>query len=921
MTTTVTAREGRLGSARAARAAIAGIAPTASDRVERLVSLTLGLGLTIWLVLNPPGAWASIAALVLGLAVVWRTGTFRHQAIFMAFAVAAGIASLDYLAWRLQVLNLGALWIAVPLLLAEAFGILHSVGVLYTLWPRPEPELSLTDDATRRPVFIFMPTVNEGVQILRRTVTAAQSAAHRFASAYPGASISIVICNDGFVAGYPSWRDVDDLANELGVRCVTRQTGGGAKAGNIEHARQLVGATGEALLVIFDADQVAEPDFLLATVPLLADPTLGWVQTGQYYSNLDNPVARWAEDQQAIFYRLLCPGKSRLNAAFICGTNVVIRASALDEIGGLPTDSVTEDFAASLKLHQRWRSVFVPGVLATGLGPMDLPSYFTQQRRWAIGTLSAIRTNGREIFLPGHGLDRRQRVQYALAATHYLSGLKDIVFILSPVVFLLTGTPAVKGLLLSTFLWHFLPFLFFSQVAFWWYAGRITSFRGVLIGVLSAPTLVGALFTAASGRRIGFTVTAKTRTSGGKWRYLSTHLILGLLAASSLMVSAPQLSAAKGLSIIWVVYSILCLSAAGWLAWQASGEEPHARPRRSSLARRLSIIRGSRRPVVVAVATTLVASALGLGCVAASALPRTVPVAFTAHPGEPVRYGVSAPGDAGPRSVPSLDLSRADIIGRHQFVTDGFDAAWAQDLHAQGAVPWLTLHFGSAGNELGSGLLAIRNGVHDDDLRRWAGSLREFGRPVYLTVLQFVDANWPETSAVANGGVPQDVRPAWEHIRDIFQAAGATNVGFVWSPAFPDADLTYAPPDSEIDVVQLTVLNYADQHPGPTTSEHEGRDVTRITRSLDVLSRHHPGKPLLLEIGTSLPAGKKAPWLDRVVRASETVDEVVSVVYHEAPPDGDAAAQAWSISSDARAVDQWQRLLATGSLERDEGGR
>ena len=48
------------------------------------------------------------------------------------------------------------------------------------------------------------------------------------------------------------------------------------------------------------------------------------------WENLGNPVARWSNDQQALFYQLLCPGKAAQNAAFICGTNVVLRAAAPD---------------------------------------------------------------------------------------------------------------------------------------------------------------------------------------------------------------------------------------------------------------------------------------------------------------------------------------------------------------------------------------------------------------------------------------------------------------------------------------------------------------------------------------------------------------------------------------------------------------
>src|SRR4029077_20356444 len=221
---------------------------------------------------------------------------------------------------------------------------------------------------------------------------------------------------------------------------------------------------------------------------------VGWVQTGQYYANLDNPVSRWADDQQSMFYNLLCPGKAAMDAAFICGTNVVIRAVALDEIGGLPQDSVTEDFAASIVLHPRWRSIYLNQVLATGLGPLDLPSYLKQQRRWALGTLGVFRTRWRDIFLPKKGgLRLGQRVQYFLACTHYLCGLRDLLFIVIPILFIFTGVPAVRTATLSDYLWHFLPYAILAIAAMWYAARCVTGLRGVVIGFGSFPALLGSL--------------------------------------------------------------------------------------------------------------------------------------------------------------------------------------------------------------------------------------------------------------------------------------------------------------------------------------------------------------------------------------------------------------------------------------------
>ncbi|MBA3826913.1 MAG: glycosyltransferase, partial [Ktedonobacterales bacterium] len=315
--------------------------------------LVVAGGIISWMQI---GGWVVVGALVMAASLMWWQGRTQPHAITMILAFVTTIAALDYLLWRLMVTNWANWWIAVPLVLAEAFGVVHTVGLQVTIWPWHSPALHPTEDPTLRPIFVFIPTVNEGSEILTPTIRATLAAREHYLEVNPQGRVTIVICNDGRVANSPDWQGVEALAQRMGVLCVTRTVGGGAKAGNIENARKLVGATGDALLVIFDADQVAKPEFFLKLIAPFADPTVGWVQSGQYYGNKENPVARWAHDQQALFYRVLCGGKAAQNAAFICGTNVMLRAAALDQIGGLPQDSVTEDFAASIRLHTRWRS-------------------------------------------------------------------------------------------------------------------------------------------------------------------------------------------------------------------------------------------------------------------------------------------------------------------------------------------------------------------------------------------------------------------------------------------------------------------------------------------------------------------------------------------------------------------------------------
>lgn len=529
------------------------------------------------------GLWALLAAVPLWLLleVAGRRNETCRSLLRKVLAVAVSVSALDYGCWRMSVINWEDSWVALPLFAAEAFGIFQVLGFHYTVWPRPQPRLEFTEDPARRPIYLFIPTVNEGAEIVERTTRGALAARERFLGQHPEGRVTIVICNDGCAAQAPGWQEIERLAERLGVLCLTRPVGGGAKAGNVEFARERTGATGEALVGVFDADMTPEAGFLVQTVPPFADPGVGWVQTGQYYRNLENPVARWADDQQALFFRVLCPGKAALNANFLCGTNFLVRAAALDEIGGLPQDSLTEDFAASVLLHARWRSVYLPDVLATGLGPVDLPSYFSQQQRWAMGTFGVLRRHWRLIFLPQPGgLSLPQRIQYALSGTHYLCGLCQLIFLLTPLLYLLTHASPFAPVSLPLFLVHFGPYWLLSQLAFWSAAGRRAHLRGTTLGYGSTPVLLRSLSALFSQKPRRFVVTAKKRQATSSWRSLLPQgialgaCLLGLAGALAGAARSPLLL----LSAYWLCYTLALLCAVLWLGysdWRIDRKAPH----------------------------------------------------------------------------------------------------------------------------------------------------------------------------------------------------------------------------------------------------------------------------------------------------------------------------------------------------------
>src|SRR5258708_15968654 len=108
-------------------------------------------------------------------------------------------------------------------------------------------------------------------------------------------------------------------------------------------------------MLSLDADFVPKPEFLTRCIALMRDLSIGIVQTPQHLVNPDPiqgnlALSRVWPDEQRYFFDVLMASKDAWGAAFCCGTSSVIRFNALMQIGGFPTDSVTEDYLVTLPL-------------------------------------------------------------------------------------------------------------------------------------------------------------------------------------------------------------------------------------------------------------------------------------------------------------------------------------------------------------------------------------------------------------------------------------------------------------------------------------------------------------------------------------------------------------------------------------------
>ncbi|HEX2050095.1 MAG TPA: glycosyltransferase [Actinomycetota bacterium] len=361
---------------------------------------------------------------------------WRNRRTTRALVLANLMAASFYVAWWFMPGHVGTAPLFALLALAEAFNLMHLLGFWWATWAtRFDPPVPVSTPFT---VDVFITTYGEAVDVVERTV--------RAAVAMDGPHKTFLLDD----ACRPEMRR---MAVAAGAHYVERRSSKGAKAGNINHALAL---TNGQLAVIFDADHVPRRDFLTHVLGYFEEDDVAFVQTPQFYGNArDNEIARGAFQQQAIFYGPICRGKEGLGAAFCCGTNVVFRRAALDEVGGFDENTVVEDFVTSMHLHRKgWRSIYYPYVLAEGLGPTNLKSYFVQQFRWARGSVGALLTG--EPFK--RGFTPTQRFQYFLATTFYLTGLITPIYVLLPILYLLGGWSAFSADS-GSFVFFYAPYL------------------------------------------------------------------------------------------------------------------------------------------------------------------------------------------------------------------------------------------------------------------------------------------------------------------------------------------------------------------------------------------------------------------------------------------------------------------------------
>jgi cellulose synthase/poly-beta-1,6-N-acetylglucosamine synthase-like glycosyltransferase len=141
------------------------------------------------------------------------------------------------------------------------------------------------------------------------------------------------------------------------------------------------------VMVVFDADMVAKPNFYTKILEVMLDDDCALCLTPQGFNNVDAQSDIF-NNLNLSFWEYMLPGTDALGYIACTGTNFCLRCYPLADCGWFPVFTITEDYALGMMLKAKgYKAGYLNEYLAIGEAPEEPRNIFRQRSRWCKGQM------------------------------------------------------------------------------------------------------------------------------------------------------------------------------------------------------------------------------------------------------------------------------------------------------------------------------------------------------------------------------------------------------------------------------------------------------------------------------------------------------------------------------------------------------
>ena len=382
-------------------------------------------------------------------------------------------------------------------------------------------------------------------------------------SNYPREKIQIIV-GDDTDHSFPLFKQNGDICKKYDADYIYDASNLMFKAGMLNIMLKEVKAE---YLVLIDYDHKISTDFIRKSISILLNNNdIAFVQSKVNFYNIKSRLQIWEAVMYAQFFEVFERSKNRRSTVLFNGSTACFRTEIINEVGGIPTDTFTEDIDLSIQiLTKGYKSTLLDEYGSLGLIPGNFSLLLSQIMRWAKGSMHTLKLRWKKILVGKMKIYDKIDLYFStllffVASSMYLT-------ILFYVIMFFTDSEAIR-LPLEAF-----PPLIIMPIAFsvaYQISGLIAVLFARRAGLVQMKIIDLILFFIIALSLNPFTVYAVMRTlfrrrppnrSRDKWNekipFIPLSMLFSLMGAGILVISYFDF---MGTGTLWLVLCLLGLS-------------------------------------------------------------------------------------------------------------------------------------------------------------------------------------------------------------------------------------------------------------------------------------------------------------------------------------------------------------------------